>query len=1131
MSTEFPATNSDSSADCTLDDSAVSREPVERAAEQFLVQLRAGNHPSISEWAVRYPDLAPQIRELFPALVAVEKLGQRQSAAAARSCPERLGDYHILREIGRGGMGIVYEAEHRTLGRHVALKVLPSELSANEQALQRFQREAKAAANLQHGNIVPVFDVGQDNEFHYYAMQFISGSSLDQLLPSRLDTEAGLPTRNDTGQSERKDAAGLTTMPDPALMELYDWCRFAARVGRDVASALHYAHAQGVLHRDIKPSNLMLDTSGTIWIVDFGLAQTDDVDITQPRTLVGTLRFMPPERFRGWCDPRSDVYSLGLTLYELLTLRTAFATSDRAELMRRINDTNLVRPGLIRPGIPSDLETIVLKAIEKEPVHRYQSADEMAADLNRFLEDRPILAHRTSFAGRVVRWCRRKPQVAALSIALSVVLLVATVGAAWAALSFRNQAISVSQQKTLLELRTNELSAANDQTTRKLYESLVNEAQARRRSHSEGQRFSTLDAVRSASRLLDDSETLRLRNEAIAALSHGDIRSTRTIQIAGLQSAWRLSPDFQTIAYEVKDAEGGWQVYVDSVDSPGRLWQTDIGSHSRVTPRFSPDGRFAVLTYHSLNLTELRGAVSGDVLFVCFSAGVNPISFGPSGYLMAVPQSDGAVLLYDLSEVPMIHPPKRIETAAQNPVSVCMHPQEPTLLIWNASDDRVLFHRLDTSEQRYAIVSQGRPVDLTCSPDGRLLAVGSQDFHGYIWSNRRQRLLFDLPGHQAEIVGVEFSADGNVLATQSWDQTTRLWHPESGPLLLAVEGQPQFCQHDSRLAIRRQDTLHICEVASGLEFQIMKGHTGGKGPWALDISPDGRLLASAGVDGVRVWDAVTLRQCAHLPVGGGQIALFHPQGTGLITGGNRELQLWPFRPEDGESESDVPGSWFLAPHQLGRTAVDPTRFYAQIADSGQLAWVADYGRIRIDDLESQTGDDISCDPTSLSVAISPDGHRVAVVNEASETSVSVYDADTGDELHRLPHSTGHIQARFSPDGRQLVTGVPGEYLFWDVETGALTHTLARSSGLQGAMAWNADGSLLALACGTIRLFDGRTLEPYAELESPVSHGIATALELTPDGNRLFAAYESRDIHCWDLQKIRRQLAELGLDWE
>jgi serine/threonine protein kinase len=509
------------------------REPIEALADEFAQRCRRGDRPSVEHYAARYPDLAAEIRDLFPTVAAMEQLQRKLRQPVrplGRPSPigvEQLGDFRVTGEIARGGMGIVYEAEQVTLGRRVAVKVLPSHVLRSEKDVARFQREARTAACLHHTNIVPVFGVGEQDGIHYIVMQYIQGVGLDEILtelkrltrPGRPGEPADTPSSHARSVYAQRNAAALLSaelfsqstvvsvagspceltvpngpsdrdptdpgatppvarptarparspqasaagqepttgepggvLPEPraarGLSIGREYWRNVARIGIQAASALHYAHQQGTLHRDVKPGNLLLDQQGVVWIADFGLAKAvEHESVTWTGDIVGTLSYMAPERFQGQADSRSDVYSLGLTLYELLTFERAFDGNDRVALMHRVSQDPLLPPRRRNPGIPRDLETIVLKAAAREPEDRYPSADALAADLECFLDDRPIVARRARPSEQLLRWCRRNRVVAALAATVAMLLVLVSIVTSLgyvreAALRQREQAIS-----------------------------------------------------------------------------------------------------------------------------------------------------------------------------------------------------------------------------------------------------------------------------------------------------------------------------------------------------------------------------------------------------------------------------------------------------------------------------------------------------------------------------------------------------------------------------------------------------------------------------------------------------------------------------------------------------------------
>jgi serine/threonine-protein kinase len=447
--------------------------------EELAERLQAGEPVDPEACARAHPEWAERLRRLMPAIAVMAELGR--SAAAGDAAPKLatglgpgwgvLGDFRLLREIGRGGMGIVYEAEQLSLCRRVALKVLPMAAALDGKQLQRFQLEAHAAACLHHTNIVPVHAVGCERGVPFYAMQIIHGRSLAQvieelrqlegldaahpprphladiasctpaatLVSGRLAQGTGHPADREatTAQEEPRDEPGPATpapssepgtrtprpggeSPSGSSTRSRAYVRTVAQLGVQVAEALDHAHTRGILHRDIKPGNLLLDDRGQLWVTDFGLAQIQgNPGLTLSGDILGTLRYMSPEQAlarRVVIDGRTDIYSLGATLYELLTLRPAFDGKDRQETLRKIAEDEPAPPRKLNPAVPGDLETIVLKAMAKELSGRYATARDLADELRRFLEDKPIRARRPSWLDRAAKWARRHQPVVATGI-------------------------------------------------------------------------------------------------------------------------------------------------------------------------------------------------------------------------------------------------------------------------------------------------------------------------------------------------------------------------------------------------------------------------------------------------------------------------------------------------------------------------------------------------------------------------------------------------------------------------------------------------------------------------------------------------------------------------------------------
>ncbi len=709
--------------------------------------------------------------------------------ATATSAVPRLrqvGDYRVVREVGRGGMGVVYEAEQVSLGRRVALKVLPGHVAGDRKALMRFRREAKAAAGLHHTNIVPVFEVGRDGDVAFYAMQFIHGQGLDQvvdelrrfrepdrqphangpveagkaawiakesrhagapsavtngrqlglvagaLLTGRLETdgpgspaaktsaatglavtERGEPERTSNfGSRDRPeappaaDASSSAVLPGGTAVSAVEstgrrqpFFRSVAQIGRQAAQGLAHAHARGIIHRDIKPSNLLLDTAGIVWITDFGLAKADGDGLTTTGDIFGTLRYMAPERFRGQGDARADIYALGLTLYELLTLRPAYDSSDRMKLIEQIKSDEPPRPRSIDSRVPRDLETIVLKSIEKDPGLRYPTARAMAEDLSRFLADEPIHARRASAAEQYWRWARRNPLIAAMGGVLAGVLVLATIGSLLAAQRFRVQA------ETERTLALNEAAAHR----------MTDQANASLRT-TQAELRQTVYATRS--------------NLALAAWDAADVRRLRSLldllrpapgqpDLRGWEwrYLWQLSHQERFILRARDDA------FADVVFSPDG--KTVAGLEAK--------GRIQIWDRHTGGLRRIVGVRTGGRR-ADLGGGVSAVAFSPDGRSLAGPGPDASLMLYDL------------DTGL------------PTLTFEGPP---------------------GAVQSLAWSPDGRTLVAGISAHVMMFWDARDgHRIGTTFGAHGGPVAAVAFSPDGRTLASASYDRTVKFWNPD-----------------------------------------------------------------------------------------------------------------------------------------------------------------------------------------------------------------------------------------------------------------------------------------------------------------------------------------------------------------
>jgi len=1089
-------------------------------AHEFTERVRRGESPTVEQYAQAYPDQADEIRELFPMLLLMERFdpnspSAREEGSDPLPTPQRLGEYRILRRLGRGGMGVVYEAVQESLGRHVALKVLPVHSASDSRLLERFKREARAAANLHHTNIVPVFGVGEDQGVYYYAMQFIAGDSLDRLFSqnnhaSRTHagrTELTRDSNSFTSQTPNLDRdEPLTVAPTddsgpPILIRPDDFLAIA-RIGGQVADALVYAHAHGVLHRDIKPANILLDEQGTAWVSDFGLAKIEGLnELTMADDVLGTLQYVPPERFQGQTDARGDIYSLGLTLYQLLTGQAAFAATTRAELVRRVLQDQPPAPRSVNRHVPRDLETIVLKAIAKDPDERYQTAAELAEDLQRFQADRPILARRLSVAERWGRWWRKNPLLAISELTAALLLVAVAVVSTLAYL--REKSLGDSLQAALSRAQEAETQGRNE-----LFGSYVSSAKAARLSRRQGQRYDSLAAIQKAAELLpqlglpaEEQQQRRdeLRDLAVTCLALPDVRGVghlakgQTLDLYHLNRSVKRDADGTLVVMQWPD--GGEVARLPGVSDDTQFWfsaesdelllldaQTDVLFRWRIN-ELRPQ-KVAQLQKHDGTPDYYEFSRANDRLAVVHqgdSQGLLEVLAWPSGDL---------VLAQKL--------PKCIGIRAAR-MSLDGHFVAVIQGSYGQPGSRLVrVYDVDTAVEVATLEHRDSVASAAWHPDSETLAVGLTNTNDIVlWNVAKKRQLATLTNQRGGEPHLWMSDTGQLLVSlSSWTNIVDFWHPYTQTPVLHFPHFYHFHWNttDGRLVGTHYPRDGGCDIMVADPSPVMKTLArnpvhGDVAAWRfVSVHPDGRLLAVGSDDGVTLFDLDSGLEAAHLPVGNSLCALFVPETGDLLTYSEQGLIRWesrsdsrsvsprptPTAPPSAQPSSDQPETASGTPARPSGEedlagVVRQREIEVRTADGESRSDRNLIGPRRPVEIEVRTADGESrrYSPTKLPCPwgtgrqVASDRTGKVIAAAAGKSAVVLH--NYGERIVKLGPLPDCRGVAVSPDGRWVVTTNhdAGPVDVWDAESGVLIHRVVESLARTN-VCFSPDGQWLSL---------------------------------------------------------------------
>jgi WD40 repeat protein len=1000
-------------------------------------------------------------------------------------------------------MGVVFKARQLGLNRMVALKVLRSGHLASLSELQRFHVEARAVACLDHPNIVPIHDAGEQGGFRYLSMRLVEGDTL---------------------------AAVSRACDDRNPL----WMRQGIGWIVTVARAVHYAHQHGILHRDVKPGNILIDSRGQPHLTDFGLAKMTEgtLSLTGSQSSLGTPEYASPEQLD--CDVRetttaSDVYSLGAVIYQVLTGQPPFQGNTPIATLRQVLDRPARSPRLLNAAVDQDLATICLKCLEKDPGARYASADALAEDLQRWRERKPIRARPVAPLQQAMRFARRYPVGSTLAT-----LLLLALGVGGAVVLHNNQ--EMRQALTVVaEARVKETLA---QSSREwlLHKGLLAQASAVRKSPSIGRRFESIDLLQQAADLMQSE---RLASEAAAALATLDLQETSRHELPSISASQTLHHGFLTLDARLQVVAAHYPskgLVLSSLGGGGVVGCIEEGA-TPFSPSviLSPDGRWLACCRDSH--LELRRSDNMAAVFRWpLPTNQNrvgpttrqPVAFSPDNRWLATAGDPMGIRLVDLAGM-------------RAPKVVGAHLQ-PDLLAWSPDGSRLAViedNWVEVLEQ----LSGERVGFFTCpgairwlawSPDGEEVAVASRH-------NTAVELRKALTGEQRVTIGLPaparrmaFHPDGRLLAVATDDKQVGLWDLSTMRRLMVFEGHPrvlQFSEDGATLASASTMNQVVCyEIFRSDVFREFSTLTGGHADsgYSIDINPEGTLLVSADATSLRFWDVAGGREILSLPqpsplwthlrfTDQGQGVLVNPRDQGVY----RRALNWQAAKPDGIR---VEPAQLVADHPHCAYWVGLNDRHAVVLDhaAGEVHLWTD-GIPGAPQVIACLGSHQATMPS-----LSADG-RLLALNHFPGGQLELWSTERGEPIRTLPGNS-YTGAQFTPDGRYLLAATRSKLSLWDTRTWQQVQVVAEGLDRRAydCLLFSPGGGRVVVQTAASR----HRIYSYPGFETPLDIASANPLSRhacrwSKDGHRLYTLDRGNHLYEWKVSVLLQELSELG----